>query len=323
MIRDIWRRLLAEPAPSVSADFFQLGGDSLSMQRLALALSNRFGIRVSARDVMTVPTIEQQAELVTGQLTAHERGRPVPPQWEADVRLPEDITGDRPPASSRYGDVLLTGATGFVGAQLLRELLTRTDATVHCLVRADDQVTARCRLADNLRTYLLWDDAVADRIVAVPGDLSAPRLGLSERDHGALAKRIDAVVHNGALVNLILSYGVHQPANVTGTLSVLRLASTTTTKPVHFISTLGVIARTELDRRPGLFPEAPPPVHQAPPDGYSQSKWVAERLLGLAEQRGIPMAVYRLGEVMPHSQTGVPNPRGLMELLVHACLQVG
>jgi len=50
---------------------------------------------------------------------------------------------------------------------------------------------------------------------------------------------------------------------------------------------------------------------------------VAERLLGLAEQRGIPIAVYRLGEVMPHSGTGVPNPRGLTELLVHACLRVG
>jgi thioester reductase-like protein len=104
---------------------------------------------------------------------------------------------------------------------------------------------------------------------------------------------------------------------------VLRLASTTTTKRVHFISTFGVVAVTELDRRPGLFPEAPLPVDQAPSDGYSQSKWVAERLLGLAEQRGIPIAVYRLGEVMPHSETGVPNPRGLAELLVHACLRVG
>jgi thioester reductase-like protein len=146
---------------------------------------------------------------------------------------------------------------------------------------------------------------------------------LSERDYGALAERVDAVVHNGALVNLILGYDVHRPANVTGTLSVLRLASTTTTKRVHFISTFGVVAVTELDRRPGLFPEAPLPVDQAPSDGYSQSKWVAERLLGLAEQRGIPIAVYRLGEVMPHSETGVPNPRGLAELLVHACLRVG
>ncbi|HKR48265.1 MAG TPA: non-ribosomal peptide synthetase [Pseudonocardiaceae bacterium] len=323
VIRDIWRRLLAEPAPSTSADFFQLGGDSMSMQRLALALSHRFGLRVTARDIVTAPTIEQQAELVTGQSTTPERGRPVLPQWEADVRLPDDITGNRPPASNQCCDVLLTGATGFVGAQLLHELLTRTDATVHCLVRADDQVTARCRLTDNLRTYQLWDDAVADRIVAVPGDLSAPGLGLSERDHGALAERVDTVVHNGALVNLILGYGAHRPANVTGTLSVLRLASTTTTKRVHFISTFGVVAVTELDRRPGLFPEASPPVDQAPPDGYSQSKWVAEQLLGLAEQHGIPMAVYRLGEVMPHSRTGVPNPRGLAELLVHACLRLG
>jgi amino acid adenylation domain-containing protein/thioester reductase-like protein len=323
VIRDIWRRLLAEPASSTSADFFQLGGDSLSMQRLALALSNRFGVRVTARDIVAAPTIEQQVELVTGQSTAHECGRPVLPQLEADVWLPDDITGDRPPASNRCRDVLLTGATGFVGAQLLRELLTKTEATVHCLVRAGDEVAARRRLTDNLRTYLQWDDAVADRIVAVPGDLSTPRLGMSERDHEALVERIDAVVHNGALVNLILDYGAHQLANVTGTLSVLRLASTTTTKRVHFISTLGVIAGTELNRHPGLFPEAPLPIDQAPLDGYSQSKWVAERLLGLAKQRGIPMAVYRLGEVMPHSGTGVPNPRGLAELLVHACLRVG
>ncbi|WP_188316616.1 non-ribosomal peptide synthetase [Solihabitans fulvus] len=319
VIHTIWRRLLAEPIPHTSADFFEHGGDSLSAQRLALALSDHFGVRITVRDVVTVPTIEQQAQLVAGAPVAAVRAR-TPEEPSADVLLPEDITGDRPLASSTVDDVLLTGATGFVGAQLVSDLLAGTDATVHCVVRAADAAEAERRLATTLRAYRLWDDAVADRIVAVPGDLRAVRLGLSGDTYGELTERVGAVVHNGALVNLLLGYGAHRLANVTGTLNVLRLAAEARTKPVHFVSTLGVVVA---DGRAGRFPEGPVPADTAPADGYSQSKWVAERLLQTAAERGIPVAVYRLGEVMPHSATGVPNPRSLVELLVHACLSVG
>jgi thioester reductase-like protein len=128
-------------------------------------------------------------------------------------------------------------------------------------------------------------------------------------------------VHSGALVNLVQGYGAHRAANVTGTIEILRFATAFRGKAVHHISTLGTVA----DEAGGIavpVPEAPAPLH-LPSGGYGQSKWVAERLLDLAAERGITVAVYRLGEMMPHSRTGVPSQRGLPDLLARACLRVG
>lgn len=121
-------------------------------------------------------------------------------------------------------------------------------------------------------------------------------------------------------MNLVRSYPAHRSTNVVGTIEILRFAARGQLKPVHFVSTLGVLPAAARSTA-GCLAEGPP-ADTIPHDGYSQSKWVAEGLLGLAEQRGIPAAVYRLGEVMPHSQHGVPNPRGLADLIVRACLRV-
>jgi thioester reductase-like protein len=74
---------------------------------------------------------------------------------------------------------LLTGATGFVGAFLLHDLLKQTSADVHCLLRADDLEMGVQRLKRNLNNYLLWDDSFAERIKPVLGDLGEPQLGLA------------------------------------------------------------------------------------------------------------------------------------------------
>ena len=65
--------------------------------------------------------------------------------------------------------ILLTGATGFVGAFLLHDLLTQTSADVHCLLRADDLEMGVQRLKRNLNNYSLWDDSFAERIKPVLG----------------------------------------------------------------------------------------------------------------------------------------------------------
>ena len=64
--------------------------------------------------------------------------------------------------------IFLTGATGFLGAFLLRDLLRDTEATIHCLVRANNAEDGLRRLRQNLQTYELWDESFAARIVVVP-----------------------------------------------------------------------------------------------------------------------------------------------------------
>ena len=82
--------------------------------------------------------------------------------------------------------VLLTGGTGFVGAELLARYLERSDRPVYALVRAASRQAGEERLREKL-SPLLGTDAVSERLVAVPGDIESPGLGLSEADRDRLA----------------------------------------------------------------------------------------------------------------------------------------
>ncbi len=326
-----WLDLLPVGTVGPDDDFFDLGGDSLSAQRLAVMLTERFRRRVSVRDVFERPTLAGQTAHLEG---AFEEGpgdpgpagphHPPHEQFDTDGELPEDIRVSAAVeviAGQAPRSVLLTGATGFIGGHLLHDLLTGTSLTVHCLVRAADESTARQRVVANLTHYQLWDERFADRISAVPGDLGRPRLGLEETAYRRLAGEIDTVVHNGAMVNLARSYRAHRTTNVLGTVEILRLATTRRLKAVHFISTLGVFPAAAPGA--GRCLEGPVGNERPPSDGYTRSKWVAERLVAEAAERGVPTVVHRFGEVMPHSRHGVPSRYGLPDLLVRACLRTG
>ena len=108
------------------------------------------------------------------------------------IRIAERLAGKK---------VLLTGATGFLGAFLLHELLTDEDTIVHCLVRADDAAFAKERLRENLVTYGLLTDAFDERVVPVVGDLSKHSLGLSPEAFAELADQVDGIYHSAAIVD--------------------------------------------------------------------------------------------------------------------------
>jgi thioester reductase-like protein len=90
------------------------------------------------------------------------------------------------------GDLLLTGATGFVGQELLGRLLERGDRHVHALVRADDDRAAAARLPDH------------ERLSAWAADIERPRLGLEAVRADALAERVSTVIHCAASVSFSL-----------------------------------------------------------------------------------------------------------------------
>jgi thioester reductase-like protein len=209
--------------------------------------------------------------------------------------------------ASRPERVLLTGATGFLGSFLLSELLRHTRADIHCLVRAPNVEEGERRIRGSLETYALWDEKRSPRIFPVAGDLSEPLLGLGAERFEELADEIDVVYHNGASVNWVYPYDALKPTNVLGTQEVLRLASRHGTKPVHFVSTLGVfplVGRSDagvvredddLDHGGSLY------------NGYTQTKWVAEKLVEIARARGLPVSVYRPSLIAGDSRTGAWN----------------
>jgi thioester reductase-like protein len=220
--------------------------------------------------------------------------------------------------------VFLTGATGFLGAYLLDELLCKTDADIFCLIRADDREVARARLVQHLQKYGLWQEAFAARIHPVVGDLTQPRLGLTEAAFCNLAGHIDVIYHSAGSINALYPYAQLKATNVLGTQEILRLAGLVQTKPVHYLSSMAVFftdAYVGVDR---LRESELPRYHPSLKGGYTQSKWVADRLVLSAQERGLAACIYRCVRVMGHSQTGAMNEmHDILPLVLKGCVQLG
>ncbi|MGH7998033.1 MAG: amino acid adenylation domain-containing protein [Brasilonema sp.] len=232
----------------------------------------------------------------------------------------------RPGTSFEYttepSHIFLTGATGFVGAFLLDELLQQTNASIYCLVRAANAESGKKKLQSHLESYLLWNESLSDRIIPVVGDLSEPLLGLSGQQFQVMAELVDVIYHNAAAINLVYPYSALKATNVLGTQEVLRLASQIKVKPVHYISTLSVLSSKDHAEVKGIRELHNFSHSQVPSGGYAQTKWVAEKLVTTAHNRGLPVSIYRLGRVSGHSKTGVCNTSDRLYRMLKGFIQL-
>jgi amino acid adenylation domain-containing protein/thioester reductase-like protein len=327
VLADIWANVLHLEQVGVLDNFFELGGHSLSTIRVMSQVNKTFQIKLPLRHLFTAPTIAELAQTIKstcGTDSIVSANEITPLNLQAEVVLDETIK----PLNLVYQPVsepkaiLLTGATGFVGAFLLVELLQQTQADIYCLVRAANLSAGKQRLQETLKAYLLWEESFNERIIPVLGDLSQPLLGLSDEQFHLMALKIDSIYHNGALVNDVYPYALFKAANVRGTEEVLRLASQIKIKPVHFISTASVFVSDEYFKL-GVVLENDPLEHsQGLVGGYPQSKWVAEKMVMMARDRGLPCSIYRLGRITWHSQTGVWNSNDMFYRFIKACIQL-
>jgi thioester reductase-like protein len=229
-----------------------------------------------------------------------------------------DVLGREVKFNPRYNSVFLTGATGFVGTFLLVDLL-KANNRVFVLVRAADKVKGLQRLREAMAAYEFGSNYNLDRVTVICGDLDQPNFGLSESEFVDLANDIDVIIHNGALVNGVLPYVKLAPINVQGTKTCLRLAIVgNTIKHLHYVSTLSVFPHKFHDQKETMTPRSPSQLD----DGYAQSKYVAEKVVLLARDRGLPVTIYRLGRISGDSFTGAGSTNDFAFLFIKGCIQL-
>ena len=238
----------------------------------------------------------------------------LPPYCRRDVdtlrRFVHAVVSEEAPTAAvspdDFKNVLLTGATGFIGRFFLHDLLRQNaELIVHCIVRPPEAPGP-----ESIRTVLeqadIWDESFAPRIRVMVGDVAESRFGLSETDFDVLCRQIDAVYHLAADINLSSSYLAIRKVNTFSIRNVLELCLRNRFKHLFYASTMGVFpqyfcgfAHEFKDSRID---------HQMQPDlasmkrmfplggllGYPWSKLTSEQILLFAQQAGMPLAIFRL-----------------------------
>ncbi|KAJ1548360.1 large subunit of alpha-aminoadipate reductase [Cladochytrium tenue] len=364
-IRDVWAECLGIPASSIDLDsnFFDLGGHSILATQLVFSLRKALAVDLPLGTLYKDPTVgglALEVERINGSdftvVGGADETVPRPRSLKSSKSV-EDLAGDEVDyaaevdllddpatvsaalATATTGNlhdpsvILLTGATGFLGAFVLSELLVRFPrARVICHVRASDAEAGIRRLEDSAKRHLLWNDGGwGGRVSVVLGDLAKERLGLSSETWNELAETVDVIVHNGALVHWVYPFSKLKAPNVLGTVWALRLACAGgRLKALHFVSSTSAIdtrhyIRHFLDAGRGGVPESDDleGARRGLRSGYGQSKWVAERLVMRARARGVPATIVRPGYVVGHSVTGVGNTDDFIWRLLKGCIQLG
>ncbi len=333
ILAEIWEWVLGVEGIGPTDDFFEIGGDSLAVLEV-VAAAESCGLRLSPPLLLRHPTLadlaarlhagaEGSADVTSGAMSCAGLREDVAfgAEWHELLRSARQrphVPVDGPPRA-----LLLTGATGFLGSRLLHELLLRTGAEVHCLVRAQDDAAATRRLQAALHGHgKALDPEQARRVLPVRGDIDLPLFGLDQGEWACLAGSIDTIYHCAARVHLVAAYDALRASNVLGTREVLRLLCTGRRKRLHYASTLSVFVAT--DRNTGLLAEADDLASTGwVYGGYAQSKWAAEYLLRSAGGEVGQVRFYRLGLITGDATTGYCSPTDFLSLFCKGLAALG
>jgi thioester reductase-like protein len=190
--------------------------------------------------------------------------------------------------------LFFTGFPGFLGSELIRELLTKhANQRVICLVQSKFLA-----LAENQRKQ--FNSLISGRIDFVMGDLTLPNLGLSEEFIRTQSGEIKQIFHLAAVYDLNVSEALAMKVNVEGTKNVLSFArKCASLERLQYVSTCYVSGRTQ-----GVFKETDLIRGQTFNNFYESTKYLAEVEVQKAMNAGMPVTIYRPGVVVGNSKTG-------------------
>ena len=259
-------------------DFFDLGGDSLAAFELAAILG------INAQDVYEYPTVESLAKFMAGNNEFEDE------EDKVDVNS-IILHNSNVSYKNAHKCVFLTGATGFLGAHILRELL-RNKVKVVCLVRNEE------RLRQTLGRYFPKEYKYFNYKV-VKGDIETEHFGLNDVEYSILVRKVDTVIHTAANVHHAGHYEDFERTNVWGTQNVINFCKDARAV-LHYTSTASVngVGTVAIPKTDKVFDEFVLDIGQKYVQNvYIHSKYKAEESVLLAREEGLKVNIYRIGNL--------------------------
>ncbi len=295
---DIFAGILQMEQVGATDNFFELGGTSLVVTRVIIE-ADKAGMHVAYGDVFANPTPRQLARLITGESADEGQDEAAMFDYTAINNLLQRNTLDnfRHGERQQLGNVLLTGATGYLGIHILRELIDSEAPNIYCLVRGKSQDKAESRLRTLLFYYFAdsFKELFGTRLHVVLGDVT------NDLDE---TLPIDTVFNCAAIVKHFSEGTEIEDVNIGGAQRCVNFCIKTGAKLVHIstASTRGLWAGEAKDE---TFTEQKLYMGQYLGNKYIYSKFMAERLiLDAVALHGLSAKIMRVGNLAARSTDG-------------------
>ncbi|KAJ6104774.1 hypothetical protein N7523_011094 [Penicillium sp. IBT 18751x] len=289
-LRQLWQEVIPRDVISrhlvgSASDFFHVGGSSLSLVTLQALVKDRLGVSIPLHQLFESSTLQGMAHRVQNVAATD---RCVQIDWEEEIESliassSSHLDIDTRIAPRGANSVVLTGATGFIGTEIVRQLIDDDRVqVVHCIA------VRRSHLSS------IFNDP---KVRVYRGDLKASQLGLSDSDAASIFRHADVIIHNGADVSFMKAYQSLKLTNVASIMELVKLALARHI-PFHFISSASVTRLSGQDSfgESSLASYYPPSI---PDDGYVAVKWVGEAYVERCNQQfKLPVWIHRPSSVM-------------------------
>lgn len=309
----IWKNILNVDTIDINDNFFDIGGDSISaisMQIEAL----KYGLTFEYADIFNYPTIAQLSKKLPSPISEfmenYDYSR-VNSVLEKNV-----IENIKTIKTEKLNNVLLIGATGYLGAHIIDSLMKNTEANIYCLIRPKNNKLPLDRLQEISNFYFkdTYNTELNKRIKVVCGDITKENIGLSTDDYSILKNDIDLIINSGAIVKHFGLKEEFEKINVQGTKNVVDVCMKENKRLFH-VSTISISGNGEKDETieeteenindKKLFHETDIFIHQNISGIYTTTKYKAELIVLEAIYNGLNAQILRLGNITNRYSDGL------------------